>query len=472
MPLADGGVAGPTALGAGIEDACYWLARSPREAGPSLGGSARADIAIIGAGLTGLWTALHVKDANPSLDVAIVEQGRCGFGASGRNAGMLSDTIDHTHGLAIEHFGHEEARRLALLGRENVRQMLGWLERHGIDCDLERNGTLHVALQDSHIESLAGEADAARVLGIDDLKMLDGASARAELRSESIVGALFNPAGAVLDPVKLVEGLREAALARGVRIFEQSAVTKLDAVSSGVELQTQHGRLRADKLILAMSAYTHHLLPRVLLHFVPLYDYVLVSERLTERQRAAIGWKRRQGVNDARTFFKYYRLTRDERILWGTSEAQYYPGNRVDAGCDHSESHYAELRASFAEQFPQLADLEFPYAWGGPICATTRFTPFFGSALDGRLLYALGFTGHGLATTHLAGKVLAHQALSRSSELELLRMVREKPLPYPPEPIRAWAVKAVTRDLRRVDRGEAPSMLLRMLDALGVGLSS
>jgi glycine/D-amino acid oxidase-like deaminating enzyme len=185
-----------------------------------------------------------------------------------------------------------------------------------------------------------------------------------------------------------------------------------------------------------------------------------------------MGWRGREGVTDVRTFFNYYRLTADDRVLWGSSEAAYFSGNRVDASCDHSERHYRELRESFARHFPYLGEIEWPYAWGGPICATTRMTPFFGSARGGRLFYGLGFTGHGLGTTHLAGKVLAHLALAKPSPLLDLTLVRRPPLPYPPEPARTWAVNAVTRALRRVDAGERPSPLLRVLDALGIGLSS
>jgi glycine/D-amino acid oxidase-like deaminating enzyme len=177
-------------------------------------------------------------------------------------------------------------------------------------------------------------------------------------------------------------------------------------------------------------------------------------------------------VSDGRTFFNYYRLTRDDRILWGTSEAAYYSGNRVDPACDHSPPHYAALRASFRRHFPALHDLEFPYAWGGAICSTTRLTPFFGRALGGRVVYGLGFTGHGLGTTRLAGRVLAHLALDRPSELLDLRLVTRKPVPYPPEPFRSLAVSMVTRALRRVDQGKRPSLMLRVLDRLGVGFSS
>ncbi len=230
--------------------------------------------------------------------------------------------------------------------------------------------------------------------------------------------------------------------------------------------------MKARRVVLATSAYSHHLLPSLTRRFIPLYDYILVSEPLAPAQREAIGWQGRQGVTDGRAFFNYYRLTADDRILWGTSEAAYYRGNQVGAGCDHSPEHYAALRASFRRHFPRLATLGFPYAWGGAICSTTRLTPFFGRALGGRVLYGLGFTGHGLGTTRLAGRILAHQALDRPHELLDLALVRRPPFPYPPEPLRAWSVAAVTRALRRLDEGERPGVLLRLLDRLGIGFSS
>jgi glycine/D-amino acid oxidase-like deaminating enzyme len=224
--------------------------------------------------------------------------------------------------------------------------------------------------------------------------------------------------------------------------------------------------------VLATSAYTHHLLPAVTRRFIPLYDYILVSDPLTPAQQEAIGWRGREGVTDGRTFFNYYRLTADDRILWGTSEAAYYGGNRVEPACDHSPPHYASLRESFRRHFPGLAGLEFPYAWGGPICSTTRMTPYFGGALGGRVCYGLGYTGHGLGTTRLAGRILAHLALDRPSELLDLSLVRKKPFPYPPEPFRSWSVTAVTGALRKVDAGERPNLMLRVLDRWGIGFSS
>jgi glycine/D-amino acid oxidase-like deaminating enzyme len=455
-----------------VEKACYWLASQPHEPDPPLQGVRDADVAIVGAGYTGLWTALRLKELDPSLELALLEQRSVAYGASGRNAGMLGETIDHSHELAVAHFGREEAARLAKLGRENLDELLAFLADRRIDCDLEPNGMLHVALLPSQVAELRAAQACAASLGIGDLRLLDADQTRAEVRSARYQGALLNPRGAILDPVKLALGLKGELARLGVTCYEQTRVLALEKAGAGVRLRTAGGELRARKAILAISAYTHQLLPELRFRFLPLYDYILVSEPLSASQRAAIGWARRQGVADVRSFFKYYRLTADDRILWGTSEAAYYPGNRVDAGCDHSERHYAELRASFERHFPELAGLAFPYAWGGAICATTRFTPFFGAARGGRVLYGLGYTGHGLGTTHLAGKILAHLALERPSPLLDLQLVRRKPFPYPPEPLRTWSVRAVTRALRRVDAGGRPSVLLRLLDRLGIGLSS
>jgi glycine/D-amino acid oxidase-like deaminating enzyme len=455
-----------------IEHACYWLANTPPPTPLPLEGQKEADIVIVGAGFTGLWTAHHLKTLDPALEVAVLEEGTTAYGASGRNAGMLGEGIDHSHELAIVHFGRDEAQRLAVLGKENVAEIRRFLDERRIACDLESTGMLTVALLDSQVKDLEASLECARSLGIEGHRLLDRDSIRAEIHSDRYQGALFNPGASILDPVKLALGLRREAEARGVTVYERSKVTSMDEDGEGVRFTTQSGSIRARRGILAMSAYTHHLLPGVLFRFIPLYDYILVSEPLRPEEREAIGWRKRQGVTDTRNFFKYYRLTADDRILWGTSEAQYYRGNRVDASCDHSEARYRELRDSFSRHFPALSGLSFPYAWGGPICATTRFTPYFGEARGGRILYSLGFTGHGLATTHLAAKILAHLALERPSALLSLKLVTEKPFPYPPEPLRGWAVEEVTRALRRVDRGQPPNLLLRLLDALGIGLSS
>jgi len=455
-----------------IEQACFWLARREPRGHRPLEGDRDADVAVIGAGLTGLWTALFLKELEPALEVAVIEQGLAAYGASGRNAGMLSETVDHGHGLAIEHFGEAEARRLAALGETNVAEMAAFLAERCIRCDYEPTGRLMVALTAAHVVEAERTVRTARRLGLDSFHPLDRSEVQAEVHSPLYLGGVAVTGGGVLDPVKLVDGLRAEAERLGVRVYERSRATAIGTAGAAARVRTETGSVTARRLVLATSAYTHHLLPAITRRFIPLYDYILVSDPLTPAQRDTIGWRRRQGVTDGRTFFNYYRLTDDDRILWGTSEAAYYAGNRVDPSCDHSPAHYAALRASFRRHFPALSGLEFPYAWGGPICSTTRLTPFFGRALGGRACYGLGYTGHGLGTTRLAGRILASMALDRPSDLLDLSLVRKPPFPYPPEPLRSWSVAAVTRALRRVDEGQPPGLMLRVLERMGIGFSS
>lgn len=451
-----------------IEQACFWMATRPPQKSIRLQEPRKTDIAIAGAGFTGLWTALFLKGLDPSVDVTILEQGFAGYGGSGRNAGILGETIDHSHQLAIAHFGLEEARRLAEIGRTNIEEMTQFFAMNNIDCDFERTGRLFVALTPAHIEEAKRSMESASLLGVRDVKLLDAEQTRAELNSPLYLGGMFAPGGGILNPVKLIDGLKRVAENRGVTVFENSAATAV----SGSGITTQAGFVSAKKIILATDAFTHHLSPKLLKRFVPLYDYILVSEPLTAQQHRRIGWQHRQGVTDGRTFFNYYRLTKDNRILWGTSEAKYYYPNRVEASCDHSEQHYSDLKQSFLRHFPELAELQFPYAWGGPIASTTRLTPFFGTLEKGKLLYGLGYTGHGIGSTRVAGKILAHMALERHSDLLDLAIARKKPFPYPPEPFRAIAIESVTQALRKVDSGKQPGLLLRILDKIGIGFSS
>jgi glycine/D-amino acid oxidase-like deaminating enzyme len=455
-----------------IHQACYWLAQRPPREIVRLEGRRTADVVVVGAGLTGLWTALFLKGLSPGSDIAIVEQNVAAYGASGRNAGILSETVDHDHGLAVQHFGEPEARRLARIGEVNVAEMVRFLADRGIDCDYEPTGRLIVALSSAQVKDALRQVEVARRLGLEGFRFLEREQVRAELDSPLYLGGVGISGGGILDPVKLVDGLLAEAERAGVKVYQESRIEAMERVGAAVRLRTEIGWIDAGRAVLATSAYTHHLLPRVTRRFIPLYDYVLVSEPLTPPERQAIGWSGRQGVTDGRAFFNYYRLTTDNRLLWGTSEAAYYRGNRVDPSCDHSPPHYRALRQSFERHFPQIAGVEFPYAWGGPICSTTRLTPFFGSAFGGRVLYGLGYTGHGLGTTRLAGRILAHLVLERPSELLDLALVRCQPFPYPPEPLRSWAVGKVTHALRRADQGEPASLLLRLLDALGIGFSS
>ncbi len=452
----------------------YWLAASP--AGPRrppLERDDRADVAIVGAGFTGLWTALALTETDPSLRVTVLEQEDVGFGASGRNGGFCQASL--THGLAngIRHFPDE----LATLEREgiaNLAALVAFTREHGIDCDLEETGGLDVADQPYQVEEFRAWVDEAAGHG-EELVLLDRAAIREEVHSPLWQAGLYRPPGrdVILDPAKLVRGLARVSEDRGVTIHERTRVRSVARRAGSVRLTTENGAtIRADHAVVATSAYSGWL-RRLESQFVPVYDYVLVSDPLTPDQRASIGWRRRQGMSDANNQFHYFRLTADDRILWGGYDAIYYRNNGVGPRFDRRPATFDKLEGQFRRAFPQLSNLRFPHRWGGAIDTTSRFTVTFGQALGGRLTYALGYTGLGVGASRWAGGIVRDFILRPESELLRLRFVRSRPFPFPPEPLRWLAVESVRRELDRADRNEGRrGILLRTLDAMGIGFDS
>ena len=275
------------------------------------------------------------------------------------------------------------------------------------------------------------------------------------------------------DDIEALHDALAAAFERGVRIHEHTRVTGLERRAGGVVVRTAGGAtVRADQVVVATSAYSGWL-RRLSWTFVPVYDYVLVSEPLTPDERWSVGWERRQALSDANNQFHYFRLTADERILWGGYDAIYHVGGRVDPALDRRPATFEKLEAQFFRAFPQLEGLRFPYRWGGAIDTTTRFTVTFGQTMGGRVTYALGYTGLGVGASRWAGEVVRDYILQPDSERLQLDFVRSAPLPFPPEPFRSVAVNLVRRELDRADRDEGRrGLLLRTLDALGIGFDS
>jgi glycine/D-amino acid oxidase-like deaminating enzyme len=439
---------------------------------PSLRGDRRADVVVVGGGFTGLWTALALTDRDPTLDVVVLEAQTVGYGASGRNGGFVEPSL--THGLhnGLAHFP-EEIDTLTRLGVGNYRGLVEDVARWGIDCHLDENGVLDVATEPWQLAELEEAASAYEQAG-ERVELLDAAAARAEVDSPTYLGALHRPeGGATVHPGALVRGLAEVAEGRGVAVHEHSAVTGLEAHGTGVRVRTAEGVVDADRAVLATNAYSHQVLRRTARHFVPVHDYVLVTAPLDSEQLARIGWKRRQGVADAGNQFHYYRLTPDDRILWGGYDAVYRYGNGVGPRHDHRRATYDLLARHFRATFPQLDDVVFERWWGGPIATTTRFTVTFGEALDGRVVYALGYTGLGVAATRFAGQVLRDRLLDPASPLLELRFTTSQPFPFPPEPLRWAGVTLTRRAIARADRRDGRrGPWLALLDRFGIGFDS
>ena len=232
------------------------------------------------------------------------------------------------------------------------------------------------------------------------------------------------------------------------------------------------GVVTADQVVVATSAYSGWL-RRLVPLFVPIYDYVLMTEPLDGAQRASIGWRDRYGMSDSGNQFHYFRLSADDRILWGGYDAIYHSGNRVIPAYDQREQTFEKLAANFAATFPQLAGVRFSHRWGGAIDTTTRFAVTFGDVMGGRVHYALGYTGLGVGASRWAAGILRDKLLRPDSDLLRLRFVRSTPFPIPPEPLRTPVVEMMRREVMRSDDADGRrSLFLRAMDALGVGFDS
>ncbi len=468
-----------TAVDRALADAVprtYWLDDPQRpERRPPLVGASSADLVVVGGGYTGLWTALLARERDPSASVVLLEAGECGGQASGRNGGFASASLTHGFGNGLERWP-EELALLDRLGADNLAEIGTTVDRLGIDCDWQATGELTVATRPHHVAELR-ELAAALVEHGSPATWLDADEARAEVASPTYLGALSEPHGtALVEPARLAWGLRQACLDAGVVVHEQTQAVGLTRSGSGVDLATDgphgRGRVRAARVALATNAFPP-LLRRLRLMSVPVYDHVLMTEPLSAEQKAAVGWSGRQGVGDAAHQFHYYRLTRDDRILWGGYDAVYHWGSRIEVSLEQRERTHRLLAEHFLETFPQLHGLRFTHRWGGVIDTCTRFTAFFGTAVSGRVGYALGYTGLGVAASRFGAQVVLDLLDGAETERTRLRMVRERPLPFPPEPLRSVGINLTRWSLDRADRrGGRRNLWLRGLDAAGLGFDS
>jgi glycine/D-amino acid oxidase-like deaminating enzyme len=452
----------------------YWQQRTPYTPGPALGEDLRADVAIVGAGYTGLWTAHALLDNDPSLTIVVCEQDNVGYAASGRNGGFLDTSL--THGLlnGLKHFP-DEIDTLERLAADNFAGMQKFFSEHEVDCDFEPVAMLEVATREHEVEGLADYAEIHRAHG-HDAELLNATQAQELLHSPKLLGAVRRSgAGGTLDPAKLVRELARTARARGVAIYEGSPVSGIEATGSvthGLVVRTTWGSVTARRVVLATNAHTAALLPAAGHRYVPVYDYVLVSDVLTPEQRTAIGWAGREGASDSGNRFHYFRLTPDDRILWGGYDAVYRWRGPIGPEHDQDAGTHGVLERNFADLFPDLADLRFPYRWGGAIATTSRFTVTFGSKHDGRLVYALGYTGLGVGASRFAGHVLADLLQVPDSNLLKLSMVAKAPFPFPPEPLRYGAIALTRHALAKADDSGRRGLWLSALDRIGIGFDS
>ncbi len=428
------------------------------------------DLAIVGAGFTGLWTAILAKHADPNRDVIVVDGGRVAGAASGRNGGFVSASI--THGFANgQTRWPNECDELLRLGHENLDAIEAFVREHHIECDFIRPGELSVAVTEQQVAELREFVPIAQQHGERE-QFLEQSAVQARVHSPTYLAAALDEDGvALVDPVRLAQGMARVALELGVRILEHTPVRKVQHTEGDVVLHCETGVITAKRAVLATNAYPP-LLRRLRSYIVPVYDYVLVTQPLSDAQWSRVGWSGREGIADVGNQFHYYRTTEDGRILWGGYDAAYHYGSGFGARFEHDDTSSARLAEHFFQTFPQLDDVRFTNTWGGAIDTCSRFTAFWGTAFDGALGYVLGYTGLGVGASRFGAATVLDLIDGRETERTRLEMVRTKPLPFPPEPIRSAGITLTTKSLARADVTGSRNLWLRTLDRLGMGFDS
>ena len=450
----------------------FWLDRAdaPGEEVP-LAGTVQADLAIVGGGFMGLWTAIQAKEDDAGRDVVLLEMDTIAFGASGRNGGFCDASVTHSLPNGLERFPDEIAQIEELAG-ESFDGLRRTVQQHGIDCDWVENGVLIVAREAHELEWASQAVELMRSFG-HEADELDRETTLAQVNSPTYLGSFWKRSGnSMVDPARLAWGLKRVALEMGVRIHERTPATAMAPDGAGVRLTARGGTVKAGKVILATNAFPP-LARQMRRYVVPVYDYVLMTEPLSESQWDSIGWQGRQGIGDMANQFHYYRTSEDGRILWGGYDAIYHFANGVDHRFEERPATFDLLATHFFQTFPQLEGLRFSHRWAGAIDTCSRFSVFFGTALDGRVAYAAGYTGLGVGATRFGARVALELVDGLDTPRTRLQMVRKKPLPFPPEPLRYLGIQMTRRALDGADRRQGRrGPWLKLLDAVGLGFDS
>lgn len=430
----------------------------------------QTDLAIIGGGFTGLWTALQAKQGDPNRDVVLLEAGEVAIGASGRNGGFCAASLTHSFQNGRNRWERELAK-LIQLGRKNLDGIEAALKEFNIECDFIRSGEINIANEEYQIEELRQEAGESAGYGL-QIQFLEQSEIRKRINSPSFLAAIHDPSVAMVNPATLAWGLRRACLSLGVRLYEGTQVTALEERRDRIVLKTPHGEVDARKVALATNAFPP-LLKRLSFYVVPVYDYVLMTEPLSKSQRESIGWHGREGLSDNGNQFHYSQMTADGRILWGGYDAIYYRNNKIAPHLENRPASFGLLAEHFFQTFPTLTGLHFTHAWGGVIDTCSRYTAFWGRAYGGKVAYAVGYTGLGVGASRFGARVMLDLLDYKKTECTDLGMVKSMPFPFPPEPFRSPIVNFTRWSLDQADRnGGRRNLWLKTLDALGLGFNS
>jgi len=446
----------------------YWLGLDSYEPDAPFEGEMRADIVIVGGGFSGLWTAYHLLKEDPGMTVVVLEGSAVGYGASGRNGGFAMTLINRGLKDLVAAVGAEQARALHLAAEEAIDSIGRVCEAEKIDADLQPNGLLTVSNSPLQDEIMREEFETAEQLGLSGIEFLEKDAIQSLVHSETFRCALREQSCTLLNPARLVRGLKRAVIGAGGRVFEQTPMERLDKTNGGARVVTSKGSIETQLVLLAANAYSSRI-PSLERYILPFYSYILLSEPLSDEQWSRVGWQGREGLEDRRTFLHYMRPTVDGRMMWAGRDAPYRP-NGPDPKYDRDERVFKRLEETFAWTFPQLDDVKFEYRWGGPIGVTGSFMPSAGWLEDKRIAYAFGFNGHGVAITNMVAMAMRDLILERDTDRVRLALIGKKPINLGPRLLRDLLVRASSaQSLRQDDSGGSKKQpfMMRLLQRLG-----
>lgn len=421
---------------------------------PPLPGHTEVDVAIVGGGFTGLWTAYYLVQADPSLRIAVLERDLVGFGASGRNGGWCSalfavseDRLNQVAGP-----GAGAAMRRAMV--DTVSEVGAVVDAEHIECGFAHGGTVALARTGVQLARARDEVARARADGVgeEDLRLLSATEAHAMVGATAVVGGTYTPHCAAVDPARLVRGLADSVERRGVTIYEQTEVRRIEDGA----VDTVHGRVRATVVVRATEGYTRTLQgeERTL---VPVYSLMIATQPLPGDFWAETGLARRETITDHRHLLIYAQRTEDGRLAFGGRGAPYHFGSTIRPEFDRDPGVHAALRATLTELFPSLADARITHRWGGPLGIPRDWFTSVGLDRSTGVAWAGGYVGDGVSTTNLAGRTLRDLILERDTGLTSLPWVGHTSRKWEPEPLRYLGINAGLRLAGRADRAEERS---------------
>lgn len=442
----------------------WWDAVTASSTRPPLNGDSEADVVIVGAGFTGLWTAYYLAEHQPDMSIAVIESSHVGFGASGRNGGWLHSAYPLGPAVLARDHGRAEALRHMQELFGTVDEVKRVLDLEDIDCHYAKGGVLSIARSPLHLKRAKSEAEESKELGFsdDDMVLLSKADAQAMMNATDVLGGTWSPHGAAVQPALLVHGLAAACERQGVKIYES---TRVDRIEHGSAV-TDRGTVRADMVVRATEGFTSGLAGQRR-NLVPLYSLMIATEPLSDATWEGIGLETRPTFGDYRNLLIYGQRTADGRLAFGGRGAPYHFRSTISDGFDTDDGVHTELIRVLLELFPQLADTQITHRWGGALGAPRDWRPAVCMDRPLGVAWAGGYVGDGVNTANLAGRTLADLILERRTDLVTLPWVDHKWPKWEPEPLRWIGINAGLWMAKTADRSEERTGRTSRLGALG-----